>query len=194
MAAELQFTKNQEIISRWYAVYTASRAEKKVKERLDEAGIENFLPVQTVLRQWKYRKQRVVVPVIPGMIFVRVCRKDQVKVLEIRGVVTYMRLRGSSTATAIPDKQMEDFRFLLDFSDSTVEMVNEEIEVGDTIRVIKGSLMGMTGELVHFKGESKILVRLDSLGCAMVSIPASYVETIKPAVTLAECFPGPVEK
>ena len=36
----------------WHAVYTASRAEKKVRERLVEVGVECFLPVQTEVRQW----------------------------------------------------------------------------------------------------------------------------------------------
>ena len=73
----------------WHAVYTASRAEKKVRERLQEAGVECFLPVQTVVRQWTYRKSRVVVPVIAGMIFVRVNRQDQVKVLQTKGVILF---------------------------------------------------------------------------------------------------------
>ena len=30
----------------WYAVFTASRAEKRVKERLEQAGIENYMPVR----------------------------------------------------------------------------------------------------------------------------------------------------
>ena len=50
----------------WHAVFTASRAEKKVRDRLEELGVECFLPVQTVLRQWTYRKSRVVVPVCAG--------------------------------------------------------------------------------------------------------------------------------
>ena len=68
----------------WHAVFTASRAEKKVRDRLEELGVECFLPVQTVLRQWTYRKSRVVVPVIAGLVFVRVGRQEQVKVLQTK--------------------------------------------------------------------------------------------------------------
>ena len=39
----------------WYAVFTASRAEKRVKERLEQAGIENYLPVRAVER-WAKEK------------------------------------------------------------------------------------------------------------------------------------------
>lgn len=69
------------------------------------------MPVQTVLRQWTYRKSRVVVPVIAGLVFVRVSRQEQVKVLQTKGVVAFLRLKGEAGAAVIPDKQMEDFRF-----------------------------------------------------------------------------------
>ena len=155
----------------WHAVFTASRAEKKVRDRLEELGVECFLPVQTVLRQWTYRKSRVVVPVIAGLVFVRVSRQEQVKVLQTKGVVAFLRLKGEAGAAVIPDKQMEDFRFLL-------EMTNENIKAGDLVRVVKGSLRGMEGELIRHKGVTKVLVRIDMLGCAMVNIPASFVEKL----------------
>ena len=162
----------------WHAIYTASRSEKKVRDRLNEQGIENFVPIQTVVRQWKYRKQKVDVPVISGMLFVRVTRQEQIRVLETRGVVCYLRLRCESQPAVIPDKQIEDFRFLIDYSDSAVEMINDTLEIGDKIRVIKGSLSGMEGELIRYGGESKVVVRLSVLGYAAVTIPGSFVETI----------------
>lgn len=164
----------------WHAVFTASRAEKKVRERFEEEGVECFLPVQTVVRQWTHRKARVVVPVIAGMIFVRVEKREQITVLETRGVVSFLRLRGEKEPAVIPDKQMADFRFLLDFSEEAVEMVNEEIAVGDMIQVVKGPLKGLVGELVKFRGTTKVAVRIDMLGCALVDIPASFVEKRSP--------------
>lgn len=163
-------------IKHWHAVYTASRAEKKVKERLDELGIENFLPVQTLVRQWKYRKQKVTVPVIAGMIFVRVSRREQIPVLQTKGVVSFLRLKGESKAAIIPDRQMKDFCFLVDFSEEAVEITNENIAIGDRVTVIKGPLAGLKGELVQVKGSSKIAVQVDVLGYAMVDMPASFVE------------------
>lgn len=160
----------------WHVVFTASRAEKKVRERMEEQGKECFLPVQTVVRQWTYRKSRVVVPVIAGMIFVRVGKQEQVQVLETKGVVAFLRLKGGKGPAVIPDKQMKEFRFLLDFSEEAVEVVNEEVEVGDLIQVVKGPLKGLEGELVKFQGKTKVAVRIEMLGCALVDIPASFVE------------------
>lgn len=162
----------------WHAVFTASRAEKKVRERLEEQGIECYLPVQTVVRQWTYRKSRVEVPVIAGMIFVRVTRQGQVEVLQTKGVVTFLRLKGVPGVAVIPDKEMKEFRFLLDFSEEAVEVVNDKITKGDWVQVVKGPLKGLEGELVKFRGMTKIAVRLEMLGCALVDIPASFVEKL----------------
>ena len=56
LSAKLLF---MESVFSWYAVYTAARAEKKVKERLDQIGIENYLPLRTEYRVWSDRKKKV---------------------------------------------------------------------------------------------------------------------------------------
>ena len=165
-------------IQHWHVVHTASRCEKKVRERFEAKGIDCFLPIQTVVRQWKYRKKRVEVPVISSTIFVHITEKQHLDVLHTQGVVSFLRLRGEQHPAVVPDKQMEAFRFLVDFSEETIEMVNENLSVGDYVTVIKGPLRGLEGELISFKGVNKIIVRLDTLGCAMVDVPSTFVETI----------------
>jgi len=73
----------------WYAVYTRSRAEKKVLAELEAKNIECFLPLQKQLRQWKDRKKWVEVPLIPGYCFVHINRIDYDRVLHINNVVSY---------------------------------------------------------------------------------------------------------
>ena len=46
---------------------------------------------------------KVVVPVIAGMVFVRVERKEWVKVLEVRGVVSFLKLRGEREPAGLAD-------------------------------------------------------------------------------------------
>ncbi len=171
---------NNDNTPQWLVAYTASRCEKKVRERLQAKGITCYLPIQTVLRQWKYRKKRVEVPVISGTIFVRVDKSHQLQVLQTQGIVSFLKLKGENHPAIVPDRQMEAFMFLLDFSDEAVEMVNENLAVGDYVTVIKGPLKGLEGELYSFNGENKIMVRILSLGCAMVNIPSSYVESLTP--------------
>ena len=163
---------------RWLVVHTASRCEKKVRERLEAKGIACFLPVQIILRQWKYRKKKVEVPVITGTIFVKITADRYLDVLQTQGVVMFLKLRGEKHPAVIPDKQMDAFRFLVDYSEDVIEMVNEDLAVGDLITVIKGPLKGLEGELISFKGSNKIMIRIESLGCALVDVPSTYVESL----------------
>ena len=162
----------------WHAVYTASRAEKKVRERLDAAGIECFLPVQAVVRQWAHRKARVVVPVIPGLLFVRVERKDRVPVLETQGVVAFLKLRGEREPATIPDDQMERFKFMVGAADSAIQFTDQPLTPGEKVRVVRGPLCGLEGELTQVDGDTVVYVRLDCLGCASVRIAINSVEKI----------------
>ena len=163
----------------WHAVFTASRAEKKVRDRLEELGVECFLPVQTVLRQWTYRKSRVVVPVIAGLVFVRVSRQEQVKVLQTKGVVAFLRLKGEAGAAVIPDKQMEDFMFVMDLNPDGVSLDSEMLTVGHKVKVVKGELSGIEGEVAVEANKTYVVIRIKDLLTASVKVPKSYLKIIK---------------
>ena len=82
-------------------------------------------------------------------------------------------------SAVIPDEQMERFKFMLDYSDEAVEMCAAPLAPGELIRVVKGPLKGLEGELVEMDGKAKVVVRLDLLGCAGVDMPVGFVEKIK---------------
>ena len=75
----------------WYAVLNASGAEKRVKERLEQAGIENYLPVRAVEFVRDGQKRRLEIPVITGCIFVRVSEANLPSVLSIWGVIALLQ-------------------------------------------------------------------------------------------------------
>lgn len=78
------------------------------------------------------------------------------------------------------DKQMEDFMFLLDFSTDGVEVLNKDLKRGDRVRVIKGPLLGLEGELVRLKGHKRVVIRLDGVASIATSyIPSSFLEKIE---------------
>jgi transcription antitermination factor NusG len=161
---------------RWLAAYVKMHHEKKVRDRLTDMGIENFLPLQTEVRQWSDRKKTVERVLISMMIFVKVDREEQLQVLQLPAVLRYMVLRGEHSPAEIPDKQMECFRFMLDYSDSTVSFNTTDLQPGEQVHVIKGPLKGLTGELIHVDGKSTDAIRIERLGCATVEMSAGRVE------------------
>ena len=99
--------------------------------------------------------------------------------LTLSAISRYMVLHGEHTPAVIPDEQMERFKFMLDYSDEAVEMCTEPLAPGELIRVVKGPLKGLEGELVEVDGKAKVVVRLDLLGCAGVDMPVGFVEKMK---------------
>ena len=162
---------------RWYAVYTAPRAEKKVSERFSEAGIEHYLALQTVKRRWSDRVKEVVIPVVNGYIFVRIQPKDFDKVTKIYGAIAFVREGGQPVA--IPDNQMDNLRLMVGCSDEPVEFSTEQFDRGEIVSINKGPLEGMMGELIELKGKHKVLVRLERFGSAITTVPVSFIERIK---------------
>lgn len=79
----------------------------------------------------------------------------------------------------VPDKQMHDFMFLLDFSEDAVQVLNENLRQGDRVRVIKGEFAGIEGELIRIKGHKRVVVRLEGVfSLATAYIPGAYLERI----------------
>jgi len=152
--------------------------EKKVGERLSLMGIESFVPVQRELHRWSDRLKAVDTVLLPMMVFVRANAKERSEALSLSTVSRYMVLRGESVPAVIPDEQMERFRFMLDYSSGAVCMNSSPLSRGEQVRVVKGPLSGLTGELVEVGGRSKIAVRLDILGCACVDMPRGFVEPL----------------
>jgi len=163
---------------RWLAAYVKMHHEKQVRDRLAQMEIENFLPVQEEIRQWSDRKKKVERVLIPMMIFVHVDIEEQRTVITHPSILRYLTLRGEHTPAEIPGEQMERFRFMLDHSDSAVSFSTADLQPGEMIRVIKGPLAGLDGELVTVEGKSRIAIRIYQLGCAIVEIGTSMVEKI----------------
>ena len=92
----------------WYAVFTAFRTEKRVKERLEQAGIENYLPVREVEFERDGQVRRLEIPVISGCIFVHVPEMSLPSVLSILGVIAL--LRKERGPIVISDKQLDSLR------------------------------------------------------------------------------------
>ena len=163
---------------KWYVAYVRLFHERKTAEKLAAMGIESFVPVREEIPQWSQRKKKVMRVLIPQMIFIHATPKERLEALTLASISHYMVLRGEHTPAVIPDRQMQQFMFMVDYSEESIEMYNSPLQPGQSIKVIKGPLAGMEGELMEIEGKSKVIVRLDLLGCAGVDMPIGFVEAI----------------
>ena len=56
----------------WYVLYTKHRNEKKVAQRLSEAGYTVYCPLQKVRRQWSDRTKVVEEPLFKSYLFIQI--------------------------------------------------------------------------------------------------------------------------
>jgi transcription antitermination factor NusG len=150
----------QETENEWYAVYTKSRCEKKVVDKLNELGIEAWIPMVRTLRQWSDRKKWVDVPLFNSYIFVRSTRVGVRKALLVDGAVYVVSFSGQPTA--IPDEQIEWLKLLLASSEK-FEISLDEFTFGDHVVVEKGVLRGMKGKFVNYKGKNRVLLQIEAI-------------------------------
>jgi transcription antitermination factor NusG len=164
----------------WYAARVRYRTEKKIKKFLEEKEIKHFIPFQTVFRERNGKKIQREKPVISCLIFVNTDYATAVSIPGESGfTVSYIYNNDTKRFRIIPDKQMQDFMFLLDFSDSVIRISNTNLRKGDRVRVIKGDFIGIEGELIRVKGHKRVVVRLEGLfSLATTYIPCEYLEKI----------------
>lgn len=161
----------------WFAAHARCGTELGVRDRLSRLGTENFLPTELRSRtrgRTKYEK-----PLIPGMIFVRTTRVHACELANEQGVpVRYLIDPATRTLLVVPDKQMEDFRRVLDQSLSEGGLVDAPLELGDRVRVTKGPLRGVEGRVLEFHGRTYVVVELLGSWFARASVPRAWLELI----------------
>ncbi|MEO7214144.1 UpxY family transcription antiterminator [Mucilaginibacter sp.] len=158
---------------KWYPVYTNPRAEKKAYITLTNKGIEAYLPLQKRLKQWSDRKKWVEEPLIKSYIFVRIADNALAEVLMTKGISRFIYFSGR--ITAMPDKQVEELKLLM-ASSYELEVTEEDLQTGEKIKIKAGPLKGLTGEMIAYRSQKQLLLRLESLGCSIiVNVAASFV-------------------
>ena len=165
----------------WYVAYTRVNQEFLIKKKLDELGIENFLPLEEQVRDTPLGRKIIRVLLIHGMIFIRTDKVTSFSLINEYSLnIVYLRDLEGRRSLIVPDKQMEDFMFLLDFSPDGIEILNKDLKRGDRVRVIKGPLQGLMGELVRLRGHKRVVIRLEGVVSIATSyIPGSFLERIE---------------
>lgn len=163
----------------WYALYVRMHHEKKTAEQFKAIGVEHFLPVQEVVRQWSDRKKKMTVVVIPMLIFVHVTEKQRIELLkQIPALTGTLMDRCTRKPAIIRQEEMDRFIFMLDYSEESIHFSNEPMKPGEDVIVIKGPLNGLVGQLVTLNGKTQITVRLEQLGYATVEMPIGFVQKL----------------
>lgn len=147
-------------VARWYVVYTKSRTEKKVVERLLKKDIEAYVPIRKQQKQWSDRKKWVEEPIIRSYVFVKIILSQYFEILYTPGVVRYLFFLGKPAS--IPDKQIKMLKKITQ-NQINYEITTEKLKPGERVEIIEGALKGSYGELISIKGKRKVVLKIDHI-------------------------------
>lgn len=164
-------------LPKWYAVQTRGRHEKKVANKLQEKGIETYLPALREVHRWSDRNKVVDVPLFPCYTFVRVAadNAEKLRILQTNGVV---RIVGTpSELCPIDERQIQDIRTLL--GTRIPVMMYPFLKIGQRIRVRSGCLAGMEGILVSRPKETTLVISIEAIQRAIaINIDGYQIEPL----------------
>jgi transcription antitermination factor NusG len=162
----------------WFAARTQMNCERKAEREFQRIAQETYLPVQEEVHQWSDRKRKVQRVVIPMILFVKMDCTEAKKVHKSPYFYGFLGYDRHDTIPApISDHDIETLRFMLGHSDNPVSIEPLPLHVGDKVRVARGKLKGLEGNIITcHEGDTFVVVKLDILGCAKVKIDANELE------------------
>ena len=162
----------------WHALYVRSRAEKKVLSQLEDNGYKAYLPLVTELKKWSDRKKKVEEPLFKSYVFVYSSEKEYIPILNVYGVVKFVSFEHK--AVVVPENQILAIKkFVSEYErGEEFKMLNDEdLKVGQRVRIINGPMKGLTGRLETIRNKRHLIVYIDVVGQSIpVHIPRAKVE------------------
>ena len=148
---------------KWFALYTRARWEKKVSEILTRKKIENYCPINRVVRQWSDRKKIVHEPLFTSYVFVRASDPDVKLLRQVQGVINFVYWLGKPAV--VRDSEISTIRDFL-AGHVNIRLEKTPVNANDTVQVLRGPLRDLEGQVITVKSRT-IKVALPSLGYLM---------------------------
>jgi len=138
----------------WHVVYTKPRWEKKVAVLLSKKGIENFCPLNKVLRQWSDRKKIVEEPLFSGYVFLKTTEAEKWRIKEVDGILNYVHWLGKPAI--VPETEIETIKRFLN-EHQTVQISTTHFKPNDRVKIVSGAFIDTQAKVIVQKGKHVIL-------------------------------------
>lgn len=157
----------------WFAARTRFGQEIGVRDRLLAIGVEHYIPTE---QKRNYRGKMQEHPVINNLVFIHASRQTACELKTVRSLpVNYIFDYARHTMLTVPDKQMEDFRRVLEASITEGGLMDQPIALGERVRVTRGPLKDVEGRVLELQGKYYVVVGLFGVVFAKAKIPRAWL-------------------
>ena len=174
----------------WYPMRVTYGREVKVKEALDNLGIENFLPMHyELVDPGDGNKKRMLVPAIHNLIFIHDSRED-ITLLKttrrefqpLRYITKHFAESVADSILTVPETQMRNFMRVASVQDDSVMFLDNSDylnRVGRRVLITEGYFAGVEGVVKRIKKNKHVVVQLEGLAAVAVTyVPASCLRAL----------------
>lgn len=164
----------------WYALQVRSRKENYTASQIAGQGYECLLPTYRSIRKWSDRVKELEQPLFPGYLFCRFNIHDRRPLISTPGV---LQIIGSGhTAVPVPDEEIRALQLVV--SSGVSKQPWPYLEVGQRVRVNYGTLAGLEGLLVNFKGNHRVVLSVSLLQRSVaMEVDSAWLTPVEVAVS-----------
>lgn len=163
--------------SKWFAVYTRSKSEKKLCKGLEKKKIEAYVPLLEKTRIYGRKKRVVSLPLINCYVFVKIVKSQYISVLEMQEVISFVRF--SQNLVSIPEKEIKLLQKIVGNAQD-IELEGRPLTPGRAVEIIAGALTGIKGTLLSQKNKNEFIVELEHIGINLrMSVPKENLQRVR---------------
>lgn len=145
--------------ARWFALYTKGRHEKVVYQELTKKGIQAFLPLRKITRQWSDRKKIIEEPLFKSYLFVHTPYIDRWPILNTTGVVSFVGKKADPIEVS-----ESDLIAVRKFIEHGIEVDPfPYLKEGQRVYIRSGAFKGVEGFVVRKDKHCRLVISLDAL-------------------------------
>ena len=145
---------------RWFALYTASRHEKRVAQHLSQREIEFYLPLYKSERKWSDGSRVTLdLPLFPGYLFIHIQRSERSRVLGVPGALAVVGGTGGEPA-CLPDTTIHALRSGLE---ARPARPHPFLTAGQRVRIRSGALAGFEGIVARNKNIFRVVLTVEHI-------------------------------
>lgn len=166
------------VLLSWYVLRVSYSRELKIKELLDEKGVQAFVPMMWRKRTVDGKAEKRLVPAVNNLCFVRWTKPsidNFIKGYGENSPVHYYWDRTCGRPLTVQDKAMDDFMKVSSSMDEDLiylTEISEKLREGQPVKVRSGPFAGVEGRIVRIRKSRRVMVELPG----MLAVASTYVK------------------
>ena len=118
-------------------------------------------------------------PLLTSFVFLHATRTEALNLIHFGGInAKLVNDCATHKLMYVPDKNMEDFRRVLDQSIEEGGLMDKPLAIGERVRITQGVLKGVEGNVLELQGRVYVVVGLMNCIFARARVPRAWLERI----------------